>query len=188
MSAMWLATRATGEISLILLTCVTIMGIAVTKGWASSRWPESVVTLLHRNISLLSIVFLAVHIGTTVIDGYVKSIGWPQVFIPFTSSYKAPWLSLGVIAFDLILAIIITRLLRRRIPPSLWKGIHWTSYLLWALAILHALGTGTDKLLTQVVAGAMVVLVVMAVVGRFLTPHRSDDPVVSVPSRTETQR
>ena len=51
-------------------------------------------------------------------------------------------------------SVIITSLLRRRIPPSLWKGIHWTSYLLWALAILHALGTGTDKLLTQVVAGA----------------------------------
>ena len=133
MSYMWLATRATGEIALVLLTGVTIMGIAVTKGWASSRWPESVVTLLHRNISLLAVVFLGVHIGTTVIDGYVP-IGWLDVVIPFAQPYRTLWVGLGTVAFDLLLAIIITSLLRRRIPQSLWKGIHWASYLLWAVA------------------------------------------------------
>ena len=187
MSAMWLATRATGEISLILLTCVTIMGIAVTKGWASSRWPESVVTLLHRNISLLSVVFLGVHIGTTVVDSYVP-IGWLDVVIPFQTSYKTLWVGLGTIAFDLMLAVIITSLMRRRIPQSLWKGIHWTAYLMWAVAVVHSLGVGTDQLLTRVVAAAMVALVAGAVVARFLTPHRQDDPIVSVTTRTEIRR
>lgn len=187
MSMFWLATRATGEISLILLTAVTVMGIAVTKGWASARWPESVVTLLHRNISLLALVFLGVHIGTTVLDGYVP-IGWVDVVIPFAQPYRTLWVGLGTVAFDLILAVVITSLLRRRIPQSLWKGIHWASYLLWASAVVHGLGAGTDRLLTRVVAALAVLAVAGAVVARFSTPHRSDDPVVSVPTRTEVPR
>jgi len=187
MSYMWLATRATGEVALVLLTAVTIMGVAVTKGWASSRWPESVVTLLHRNISLLAVVFLVVHIGTTVVDGYVP-IGWLDVVIPWQTSYRTLWIGLGTLAFDLILAVIITSLLRRRIPPRWWKAIHWSAYLLWASAIVHSLGAGTDQLLTRVVAAVMTLLVAATVVARFMTPHRQDDPVVSVPTRTEIPR
>jgi predicted ferric reductase len=184
---MWLATRATGEVALVLLTFVTVMGIAVTKGWASSRWPESVVTLLHRNISLLSIVFLVVHIGTTVVDGYVP-IGWIDVVIPWHTSYRTLWVGLGTLAFDLILAVIITSLVRRRIPPRLWKAVHWTAYLLWASAIVHSLGSGTDQLLTRIVAAVMALIVAAAVVARIVTPHRQDDPVVSVTTRTEITR
>ena len=187
MNPLWLATRATGEISLVLFTAVTIMGIATTKGWASSRWPESVVTLLHRNISLLSVVFLGVHIGTTIIDGYVP-IGWLDVVIPFQTTYKTLWVGLGTIAFDLMLAVIITSLIRRRIPQTLWKGVHWTAYLMWAVAVVHGLGVGTDQLLTRVLAASMTALVLGAVVARFLTPHRQDDPVVSVTTRTEIRR
>ena len=187
MSVFWLATRATGELALVLLTAVTVIGIATTKGWASRRWPESVVTLLHRNISLLSVVFLAVHIGTTVLDGYVP-IGWLDVVIPFQSSYRTLWVGLGTLAFDLLVAVIVTSLLRRRIPPRLWKGIHWTAYLLWAVAVAHGLGAGTDRLLTQVVAAASIAAVGSAVLARFLTPHRQDDPLVSVPVHKEARR
>lgn len=184
MNPLWLATRATGEVSLVLFTIVTVMGIATTKGWASTHWPESVITLLHRNISLLSVVFLGVHIGTTVVDSYVP-ISWLDVVIPFQTTYKTLWVGLGTIAFDLMAAVIITSLLRRRIPPRLWKGIHWTAYAMWAVAVAHSLGVGTDMLLTRIVAGMMVGFVAAAVVARFMTPHRQDDPVVSVPTRME---
>lgn len=187
MNPLWLATRATGEISLVLFTAVTVLGIATTKGWASSRWPESVVTLLHRNISLLSLVFLVLHVATTVLDGYVP-IGWVDAVVPFRSSYRTVWVGLGTVAFDLVLALIVTSLLRRRIPPSLWKGIHWTAYLMWAVSVLHGLGAGSDRTLTRVLAVAMVASVLAAVAARFITPHRQDDPVVSVRTRTEIRR
>ncbi|MBI1378505.1 MAG: ferric reductase [Frankiales bacterium] len=187
MNPLWLATRATGEVSLVLFTLVTIMGVSTTKGWASARWPESVVTLMHRNVSLLSLVFLGVHIATTVVDGYVP-IGWVDAVIPFQTSYRTLWIGLGTIAFDLVLAVIVTSLLRRRIPQSLWKGIHWSSYGLWAVAVVHSLGAGTDRLLTRILAALMVAAVAAAVAARFMTPHRQDDPVVSVPARMELGR
>ena len=187
MNPLWLATRATGEISLVLFTAVTVMGIATTKGWASSRWPESVVTLLHRNVALLSVVFLGVHISSTVLDSYVP-IGWINAVVPFQTSYRTLWVGLGTIACDLTIALIVTSLLRRRIPPTMWKGIHWTAYFMWFLAVVHGLGVGTDQLLTRVVALAMTAAVGAALVARFLTPHRQDDPVVSVKTRTEIRR
>jgi predicted ferric reductase len=187
MNPLWLATRATGEVALVLFTLVTIMGIATTKGWANSRWPESVVTLLHRNISLLSVVFLGVHIGTTVVDGYVP-IGWIDVVIPWHTSYKTVWVGLGTLAFDLALAVIVTSLLRRRMPQRAWKAVHWTAYAMWAFCVVHALGAGTDALLTRIVALVMTAAVAGAVVARFLTPHRQDDPVVSVPTSREVVR
>lgn len=187
MNSLWLATRATGEISLVLFTVVTAMGIATTKGWASSRWPESVITLLHRNLSLLSVVFLGLHISTTVIDTYVP-IGWVNVIVPFQTPYKTLWVGLGTIAFDLLAAVIITSLLRRRMSPRTWKAVHWTAYAMWAIAVVHSLGIGTDRLLTRIVALAMVALVGLAVVARAMTPHRQDDPVVSVRTRTEIRK
>lgn len=187
MNPLWLATRATGEISLVLFTVVTVMGIATTKGWASSRWPESVVTLLHRNVALLSVVFLGVHVASTVLDGYVP-IGWIDVVLPFHTSYRTLWVGLGTIALDLTVALVVTSLLRRRIPPTLWKGFHWTAYLMWFVAVVHGLGAGTDQLLTRVLAFAMTAAVLAAVVARTLTPHRQDDPVVSVKTRTEIRR
>jgi predicted ferric reductase len=183
MSVFWLATRATGEVALVLLTIVTVLGIATTKGWAHERWPESVVTLVHRNVSLLSIVFLVVHIATTVIDGYVP-ISWVDVFIPGQTSYQTLWVGLGTVALDLLIAVIITSLLRHRMPQRAWKAIHWTAYALWASAIVHSLGVGTDKTLTRLVAITMVTTVALAFVARFFTPDRSDDPGVTL---VETQ-
>ena len=187
MNPLWLATRATGEISLVLFTVVTVMGIATTKGWASSRWPESVITLLHRNMSLLSVVFLGVHIATTVVDSYVP-IGWLDIVIPWQTSYKTLWVGLGTVSFDLVVTVIITSLLRRRIPPRSWKAVHWLSYAMWAVAVVHSLGVGTDQLLTRIIAFIMTAAVVLAVIARFMTPHRQDDPVVSAPTRTELRR
>lgn len=179
MSMFWLATRATGEVALVLLTLVTVLGIATTKGWAHERWPESVITLVHRNISLLSVVFLVVHIGTTVLDGYVP-ISWIDVLVPGRTSYKPLWIGLGTLALDLLIAVIVTSLLRHRIPQRRWKLIHWTAYLLWASAIVHSLGAGTDKTLTRLVAITMVTTVAVAFVARAYTPHRSDDPGVTL--------
>jgi len=186
MSVFWLATRATGELSLVLLTAVVVLGIATARGWAHERWPEAVVTLLHRNVSLLSVVFLAVHIGTTVLDGFVP-IGWIDVVIPFAQSYRTLWVGLGTVAFDLLVTVIVTSLLRHRIAPRAWKLVHLLSYVLWAVAIVHGLGAGTDRVLTRAVAAAMVMIVLITLAVRALTPHRADDPSVSV-ARTRVPR
>lgn len=142
-SATWLLTRATGAVSLLLLTTTFALGIADVSRWRSRRWPRFAIDALHRNVSLLAVAFVAVHVVTTLIDQFV-SIGLVSAVVPFTGSYRPFWLGLGALAFDLLLALILTGVLRRWIGARVWRAVHWAAYVCWPVALLHALGTGSD--------------------------------------------
>ena len=141
---LWYATRAAGIIALILLTGTTALGLLTGGRVSAPRWPKFVVSGLHRSISLLALVFLGLHIGTTVIDTYT-SIGIQDAVIPFLSGYHRLWLGLGAIASDLLIALSVTSALRYRIGHRLWRLVHWCGYLCWPVAMAHGLGIGTDS-------------------------------------------
>jgi hypothetical protein len=88
-------------------------------------------------------VVLVVHIITSVLDGFAPITLLDGVF-PFVSGYRPLWLGLGTLSFDLILAIAITSLIRRRLGYRTWRAVHWLAYASWPVAVLHGLGTGTD--------------------------------------------
>ena len=148
---LWYATRATGLVTLLLLTVSVLLGILTAGRFSTQRWPRFLSQGLHRNVSLLVLVFLALHVSTTVIDTYT-SIPLTAAFIPFASSYKAAWLSLGAVALDMLIALIATSLLRARIGHRAWRRVHWLAYACWPVAVAHGLGTGTDRNATWVFA------------------------------------
>jgi sulfoxide reductase heme-binding subunit YedZ len=163
-TALWYLARGTGIVSLILLTVSVALGIVTTIRWSSDRWPRFSISFIHRNVSLLAVAFLVVHIGANVIDGFAL-IGWKDAVVPFVSAYRPLWLGLGALAFDLLLALSITSLLRNRIGQRTWRAIHWLAYACWPVAVLHGLGTGTDTptRVVLVVNAACVGLVVACV-------------------------
>jgi sulfoxide reductase heme-binding subunit YedZ len=140
---LWYATRATGLVALVLLTASMALGLLASVGFQRPAWPRFVTQGLHRNLALLALGFTAVHVLTTVLDSFV-SVPLQDAFIPFISSYRPIWVGLGAIALDLMLALIITSLLRTRMGLRSWRVVHWTAYLCWPVAVLHGLGTGTD--------------------------------------------
>ncbi|HXR73356.1 ferric reductase-like transmembrane domain-containing protein [Actinocrinis sp.] len=142
-TALWYTSRATGVVSLIMLTGVVVLGVAVQKHGRLPGLPRFAVVGLHRSISLLSVAFLAIHIVTAVADSYVN-IRLTDAIIPFAASYEPLWLGLGTVAFDLILALIITSLLRARIGHRTWRWVHWLAYLSWPVSVAHSLGSSTD--------------------------------------------
>jgi methionine sulfoxide reductase heme-binding subunit len=150
-SPLWYTTRATGVVSLLLLTATVALGVAGVARLSSPRWPRVVTAGLHRNVSLLAVAFIVVHVLTTVLDSFT-SISLVSAVIPFTSSYRPLWLSLGAIAFDLILAVVLTSLLRTRISFRAWRAVHWLAYASWPIALWHGLGTGTDARLPWLLA------------------------------------
>lgn len=139
--ALWYASRATGLVCLVLLSTSVVLGLLGAGRFASESWPRFVLAALHRNASLLIVVFLAVHISTAVIDPYA-GIGWISAVVPFVSAYHPLWLGLGAVAFDLLLALVVTSLLRTRMPLRAWRGVHWTAYACWPAALLHGIGIG----------------------------------------------
>ena len=142
--ALWYATRATGLVTMLLLTTGVLLGILTTGRFAGGNWPRFLTVGLHRNISLLVVVFLVLHVGTTVVDQFV-SIPLTAAFIPFASSYKALWLSLGAVALDLLIALVATSLIRNRLGLRTWRWVHWAAYVCWPVALAHGLGAGTDR-------------------------------------------
>jgi predicted ferric reductase len=141
--ALWYLSRGTGVVSLVLLTVVVVLGLLTRGGRQLPGLPRFAVAALHRNTSLLAVAFLAVHIGTAVLDPYV-SIGALATVVPFVSSYQPVWVGMGALALDLMLAVVVTSLLRQRIGHRVWRALHLTVYASWPVALLHAFKLGPD--------------------------------------------
>jgi methionine sulfoxide reductase heme-binding subunit len=164
-SVYWYLTRSTGAVALLLLTLAIALGILDVQRWSSPRWPRFVVDSLHRNVSLLAMAFLVAHILTSVLDSFAP-IGLLDAVIPFVGSYRPFWLGLGAVAFDLLLAVTVTSLLRQRIGFGTWRAIHWLTYASWPIALLHGFGTGSDVksawlLLLSIACAALVAAAVL---------------------------
>lgn len=139
----WYLTRASGAVALILLTLTIVIGIAAVGRAQSRRWPRFAVDAQHRSASLLAFVFLIVHIATAVLDSFAP-ISLTDALIPFIGAYRPLWLGLGATAFDLLLAVALTSLVRDRLGRQSWRAVHWLVYAAWPVAVLHGLGTGSD--------------------------------------------
>jgi predicted ferric reductase len=157
---LWYTTRATGLVAMVLLTASMALGLLSSVGYQRPGLPRFVTVGLHRNASLLALAFTAIHVVTTILDGFVH-IPVQDAFVPFISGYRPLWLGLGAIASDLLIALIITSLLRSRMGYRTWRLVHWTSYACWPVALVHGLGTGTD---TQVRWVLLLTLLCVAVI------------------------
>ena len=142
-TALWYASRATGVVSLLLLTLVVLLGILVNRQGRLPGLPSFAVTGLHRSLSLTAVLFVAVHVTTAVIDPFV-SIGLAAVVIPFVSAYQPFWLGLGAVALDLVAVLIVSSLARAYLSRRLWRGIHWLAYAVWPVALAHSIGSSHD--------------------------------------------
>jgi sulfoxide reductase heme-binding subunit YedZ len=179
-SAYWYLTRSTGAVALLLLTVAIVLGVIDVKRWSTARWPRFVIDSLHRNVALLALVFLLLHILTSVLDSFA-SISIVDAVVPFVGSYRPFWLGLGAVAFDLIVAVILTSVLRARMGFGTWRAVHWLTYASWPIALVHGLGTGSDASSNWLLALSVVcvVAVLAAVLIRVIAGWRENVAVRS---------
>lgn len=140
---LWYTTRATGLVALALFSVVVALGTLVATRAGGAKIGRFELNELHRSISMVAMAFLFIHIVTTIVDSYVPT-GWISAIIPMTSSYKRFDVALGAVAFDLILAVWASSLMKVRVANGSWRFIHWFSWLAVVVAILHGFMTGTD--------------------------------------------
>jgi sulfoxide reductase heme-binding subunit YedZ len=143
-AAMWYFVRASGIVALILLTATVALGILTANRWTALQLPQFFMGAIHRNLSLLAVTFLGLHVVSSVVDTYV-SIPPAAAFVPFTASVQPVALGLGAVAFDLVLALVLTSLVRVRLGLRAWRLVHWLGYLAWPVAFVHGIAMGTDR-------------------------------------------
>jgi len=175
---LWYTSRGAGAVTLILLSSVVVLGVLGTQRVHSPSWPRFLTTGLHSNLALMTLVFLSLHIVTAVVDPFTN-LGWAAAFIPFDSNYRTFWLGLGVVAFELLLAIVATSLVRGFIGRRSWRAIHWLTYAAWPVGVAHGMGTGSDTWSAWMlgITSACVAAVAVAVLLRITSGSR--DPLAA---------
>lgn len=144
-TVLWYASRATGVVALLLMTAVVLLGLMVTRQGRLPGLPRFAVTGLHRNLSLVAVVFIVLHVLTAVADSYV-TIPLTAIVVPLASPYEPLWIGLGAVSADITIAVIVTSLLRRHLSRGLWRAVHLLAYLSWPVAWLHSISSSRDML------------------------------------------
>ncbi len=162
-SPLWFLDRSSGEVTLLLMSVVMILGI--TRAALPAAYPF-LIEGAHVNIALLTIAFGGLHIVAAILDPFA-SLGPMDALVPFVSVYRGTWLGLGVISGYLYGVAVVTSWPARRLRRAVWVWLHRTIYVAWGLALVHSLATGSDArnqlfLLLNVVAVAGVLVAFLA--------------------------
>ncbi len=141
---LWFLSRATGVVSIVLLTSVLVLGLVTSGRRRPHGLSSAVVPGVHRTLALGTSVFLTAHVATAVAETFV-SIDLVSAVLPFTSGYERVWVGFGTLAVDLVAALVVTSLLRHRLPERAWRTVHALAFALWPLALVHGLALGTGN-------------------------------------------
>lgn len=165
--ALWYTARGAGIVSLVLLTVVVMLGVGSRSGRPVFGLPRFAVATVHRNASLIALGLLLVHMVFLWLDPYAQ-LRFVDLLLPFDATYRPFWLGLGTLAMDLMIVVWLSTVVRQWIGARAWRAIHWISYAVWPVALLHSLFTGTDagRLWLRAIAGGCLLLVSAAVIWR----------------------
>ena len=139
----WNTARAGGFTAYLLVTISVLLGLALSMRWQVRWWPRLISYELHVWITNLSFVFLGIHIFASWIDPFTR-FGLNELLLPFVSHYRPLWMALGIVAMYLSLAVTLSLFIRRQIGYTWWLRLHELSFVVWALATVHGLATGSD--------------------------------------------
>jgi predicted ferric reductase len=139
----WFVARAGGIVAWALATLSVCWGLFIsTKAVAKASQPAWLLDL-HRFLGGFSVIFTFVHVAGLVGDSYVH-FGWADILLPWASDWKPTAVAWGVIAFWLLIAVELTSLAMKKLPRTLWRYVHRSSFGLYAFATLHGLQAGAD--------------------------------------------
>jgi len=139
----WYTVRASGYTALALLTVSMVIGVLLGLRLQSPRWPRFLTNELHAFTSLVSLVFIAIHIATTIADPYI-GFGITGALVPFATGYRTWAMAAGIVATYLMVAVWISSKLLRQIGWRRWRALHYSVFIVYMLAIVHTIWAGED--------------------------------------------
>jgi predicted ferric reductase len=172
--ALWALGRGTGIVALVMFTVTMVLGIIGRSGRSVGGLGRFGVNEVHRTAALTGTALIGAHVATLFFDPYAQ-LRLVDVVFPFLGSYRPVWLGLGTLALDLLVVITVVSLLREKVGPRVFRAVHWGTYLLWPVALVHAIGNGTDRAsLWMLGIAAACTAAVVAAVGWRLTPSYNE--------------
>ena len=166
--AYWYLSRSSAIVGYFMLWASMVLGLAITNKLARA-WPGGpTFAALHEHTGWLGLVLSAFHALILLGDGYI-GYNLTQLLVPFASANYLPfWVGLGQISVYLMAFVVVSFYLKRWIGYRLWRTLHYLSFAVFALGMLHGLMSGTDSagLPMQIVYWSSTVSVVGLIVYR----------------------
>ena len=142
----WVLARVAGIMAYVLSFASVSFGLLMSLRW---KWVKDFIHptatfYLHKILSLLTVVFLVLHILGLALDSYLN-INLLQSLIPFSvSSYRPFWTGLGTLAVYGTILVIVTAYLASKLGYKVWRTIHYLTFGIFGMSLIHGIMTGTD--------------------------------------------
>ncbi len=141
--ALWALGRGTGIVALVMFTVTLVLGIVTRSGRPVPGLGRFGVADVHRTAALTGVGLIAVHVVSLLFDPYAQ-LKLVDLLFPFLAAWRPLWLGLGTLAVDMLLVVTVVSLLRHRVGPRVFHAVHYLTYALWPVALVHSLGSGTN--------------------------------------------
>lgn len=162
----WYVVRASGIVAYALLTATVVGGLLLSTRVLHRRPPSAWLLDWHRFVGGLAVAVTVLHIVAVWVDDYIDFTVL-ELVVPFVSPWRPTALAFGIVGLYLLLAIELTSLVRRRMPPRWWRRVHHLSLPALAATTVHLVMAGEDgdepPLLFAVGAGAGITLALATV-------------------------
>ncbi len=140
----WLASRSAGIVAFVLIAASVTLGLFMASGIYRRPGLKRDLLKVHQHLALASLTMIALHGVCLLGDRWLKP-GISGIAIPFTIAYRPLWVGLGILGGYLAALLGPTYFVRRRtIGTRNWRRLHRLTVVVYVLAVLHSLGSGTD--------------------------------------------
>lgn len=156
----WITSRAAGFAALVLASLAVCLGLLMSTRLLRGKGPD--LRVAHEVLSLATMAAIVVHAVTLLGDHFLNP-SLADISIPFVSSYKSAWTTLGIVSGWSMIALGLSYYVRGRIGAARWRKMHRFTALAWLAGLGHSLGEGTDA--GQLWFLAMVAIVVVPALG-----------------------
>ena len=139
----WYLSRASGIVSFTILWVSMALGLGITNKMAR-QWPGAPSAFaIHQYTSLLGLAFAIYH-GLVLMGDHFVDFSLPRLLLPFSIAYETFWVGLGQVCFYLWLLVVVSFYIRQRIGQKTWRMIHYANFVIYIMAFLHGVRSGTD--------------------------------------------
>lgn len=140
----WYLSRASGLVSYALLSASMLLGLLLSTKFAKA-WPGNAAAFaLHEHTSVLGLAFALFHAIVLLGDRHTP-FTLLGLLLPFGASFKPLAVGAGQLAFYGAALLVGSFYVRKRLGQRTWRLIHFGSFMVFVLALLHGLATGTDR-------------------------------------------
>ncbi len=190
----WYVTRASALIAWVLLTLSVVWGVLLSTRILRKVDDAGRLQDLHRFLGSLALIMIGLHLVSLVLDPWAH-FSAADLFLPLESAYRPIPVAIGIIALYLLLVAYGSSLLRNRLPPRFWKGLHYANYAAVLGTSFHAGLAGTDSgrwwylsLAVTLISLTAVAVVVRLVLSSRVEPAAKAAAKVSGPAATTDTR